>query len=255
MAPPLTEVDVQFWLPQLIWHRLMFILVLGPGDTEVELQNFPGDGSEREEVDSESTVPFQLKLGAGSLLILRPDLLGHLVTGDAGNFVLSWWFSPVHRVAPTRGAPVPRLTPAAKLLDQWALDRMREMARVQSRLREHMEEWRVVVPYAYKIDSPRHLTRGGQRLEVAPKGEVLAGSVEVVDGLRWLKTLTNVLDQDGHAKFGYVLIDGELTGVGQFIEKVPDLPREWQVAFDRLWTCGGSQVAVRSAACKFLGCS
>eukprot|EP00930_Biecheleria_cincta_P037808 TRINITY_DN25984_c0_g1_i1.p1 TRINITY_DN25984_c0_g1~~TRINITY_DN25984_c0_g1_i1.p1 ORF type:complete len:1278 (+),score=248.90 TRINITY_DN25984_c0_g1_i1:26-3859(+) len=292
-APPLTETDVDFWLPQLTWHRLMAIVALGPSAAEVSLSCFPPDepprfaeaaaeGAEDAEEDGEGgeaavarqplstedflrqlpTEVYRLKLQPGQLLLLRPDLMSHAVDGEAGDYTMSWWFQSCSRptTASAVGSPLHGmgLIPAARKLDQWAVERIQSIGQMKTRWAdENLELFRVVAPYAYKLDAPRRFPavlpgmRAGQRLEVAEKGQILAGLVELVDGVRWLKCLTEVQDHDGQLKFGYVILDAELASVDRIIEKVTDLPMDWQIAFDHTYFTTGAEVAVRAAACKF----
>jgi len=184
------------------------------------------------------------------MIILRPDLLGHKVAGDNGNMALTCWFLPQCCSAATRGGMGVTLTPVARSIDEWSMKRLRQLADLHlSDIMDTLpEEWRVVTGAAYKLDAPREATKGGNQIETVFKGDVLVGKVEVVDGLRWLKTLA--LDEHNHPCYGYVMIDGEAVGVGKIIEKVEDLPADWVLAKNHLWI-STEQVAIRSIACKF----
>lgn len=245
-SPAMTERMATFWLQQLVWHRLMIIQFLGPAESVMELSYF----TEEEEESEQRIESFKLKCPAGSMVILRPDLLGHKVTGDNGNMALTCWFLPQACNAAVRGGTAVTLTPTAKKIDAWSMKRLKQLAdyEIQNIFDVLPEEWRVVAAAVYKMDRPKELLKGGKSVEMAMKGEVLVGAVEVVDGLRWLKTPAT--DADGRFCYGYVLIDGERAGVGKLIDKVEDLPADWVIAKNHLWT-HTDQVVVRSLACKF----
>nr|AQS99225.1 type I polyketide synthase [Gambierdiscus polynesiensis] len=250
-APPMTERDATFWLQQFVWHKLMIVQILGPGETTLELSYFGRKEEEDQDgMQSNKTEGFRMRMKPGSMVILRPDILGHRVVGDNGNLAMSCWFLPSSCAIATRGGTAATLTPVAQRLDQWSMKRLRQLAELEMAgvTDRFPEQWRVVAGAAYKMDAPRELTRGGTSVEMALKGEVLYGSIEVVEGLRWLKTMAS--DQNGRPCYGYVLIDSELAGVGKLLEKVEDLPADWLVAKNHIWT-HSDQVVVRGCACKF----
>nr|AQS99180.1 type I polyketide synthase [Gambierdiscus excentricus] len=250
-APPMTEREATFWLQQFVWHKLMIVQILGPGETTMELTYFgKKEDEEQDPMQSNKTEGFRMRMKPGSMVILRPDILGHRLLGDNGNLAMSCWFLPPSCVAATRGGTAQTLTPVAQRIDQWSMKRLKQLAEFEMAgvVDKFPEQWRVVAGAAYKMDAPRELTRGGTTVEMALKGEVIYGSIEVVEGLRWLKTMAS--DQNGRPCFGYVLIDSEQTGVGRLLEKVEDLPADWLVAKNHIWT-HTDQVVVRGCACKF----
>jgi len=248
-SSPMTERMATFWLQQFVWHRLMIIQFLGPTESQLEMSYFAVAVDEDAGAD-QKIESVKLRCLPGSMVILRPDILGHKVTGDSGSMAMTTWFLPQACNAATRGGTAVSLPPVAQKLDAWSMRRLKQLAEYEiSRNYDILpEEWRVVAAAAYKMDAPKELQKGGKSLEMAMKGEVLVGSVEIVDGLKWLKTPAT--DNDGRFRFGYVLIDGDRAGVGKLIEKVEDLPADWLVAKNHLWT-HTDQVCVRALACKF----
>lgn len=249
-SPPMTERAATFWLQQFVWHRLMIIQFFGPAESTLELSYFDAMEANEDADPDKKVESVRVKCIPGSMVIMRPDVLGHKVTGDTGNMAMTCWFLPQACNAANRGGTAPNLTPTAQRIDAWSMKRLQQLAEYEiSNIMEMMpEEWRVTAAAAYKMDAPKELVHGGKSLEMAMKGEVLLGTIEVVNGLRWLKTPAS--DADGRFCYGYVLIDSEKTAIaGKLIEKVDDIPADWIVAKNHLWT-HTDQVAVRSMAVK-----
>jgi polyketide synthase-associated protein len=265
-AAALTEKTAEEFLNTFVYHGLMALQFLGPGeDSTLEMEYLalhaeqPTGEAEEEEIQDDEvnyvslvdTEKFALEVAPGTMVLLRPDILGHLVKGSAGNLVLSTFFLPPSRKGPSRGGTLPDLTPCARRLDAWSMQRLMEMASAPRSLDpdKELERWRVVATAAFVMDAPRELQKGGERLEIARKGEVLYGSVELIAGLQWLKCPSTVMDEFGRTRPGYVLIDGDKVGVGNVIEKVEDMSIDWLIAMDHQF-CHSAPVAIRSMSVK-----
>jgi polyketide synthase-associated protein len=136
-AAALTEKSAEDWLNTFVYHRLMAIQFLGPGDdTTLEMEYLathaqrPALDDDEEEAQDDvedeyvavaETEKLTLAIKPGTMVLLRPDILGHLVSGSPGNLALSAFFLPSSRKGPTRGGTLPDLTPCARKLDAWSM--------------------------------------------------------------------------------------------------------------------------------------
>jgi polyketide synthase-associated protein len=270
-ASALTEKTAEDWLNTFVYHKLMALQFLGPGeDMTLEMEYLalcaekPATGGDEEEVEDADdletnyiavaeTEKFRMQVAPGTMVLLRPDILGHTLTGTEGNLALSAFFLPTSRKGPTRGGTLPELTPCARRLDAWSMQRLMDLANAPISLDPDnpLEMWRVTGVAAFIMDAPREINKGGDRLEIAKKGDLLHGSVEVVGGLQWLKVPSTVTDEFGRPRSGYVLIDGDKVGAGKIVEKVEDMSIDWLIARDHQYVNSAAPpVCIRSMAIK-----
>jgi len=243
-ALPLNERQSVWWLKQLVWHNIMCIQFLGPGDIELEMAYFDTDG------DSDVC---KLDIEIGSLVLLRADVLDHRVSGSSDNIALSCWFMPLCQSAPIRGGTALSLSPTAKKLDAWTMDRLKVMA---DHLDKHgqeedvPEQWRVIHDECLKMDGPKTEKKGGRIIEVANKGDVVFGFTDTVDGVKWLRTMA-IAPEYGQAVVAYICIEGPVFDLPITIEQCDNLPQEWVFAKNHLFAHDAeNQCVVRSIAIR-----
>lgn len=106
------------WLGIFAHHRLMVIVFLGPSDGYLEIHPF-------DDIDS----PASKVVGKpGSMVILRPDLLSHTFSAARGEaYCLSCFYSKDARPRKRVNDDGELLTPCAAALDQWAMNRVKEV--------------------------------------------------------------------------------------------------------------------------------
>ena len=290
-APPLQESDVERWLPCLLAEQLTAILAVGPSSVDVELRclgrelgvveveeegahegahdtdaadNAEEDSQEEEDakppvrlVSREFAVkPHRFTLPCGKLLLIRSNLVWQTVAGDAGDFVVSWLFGSKPRTDWTalnqpreHGSCVPGILQLQAWLSK-RLEQRRESVK-QSKI-SHVSEWRVMVPYVYKLKAPRAPGApgsGAARLEAFSKGDVILGSLETVDNNLWLRTQSGQADAQGLPVTGYVAMEAD-DATEQVVRPTSFLPA-WQALCAQMPTGSGHQTVVRAASCKF----
>lgn len=144
---PLTEKQASKWLSQFLRHRLMLLQFLGPTTGTLELQPYA----------TPDTEPHQVPTPPGTLILLRPELMSHRHFAAGRSFVLSTFFLAAHlgkRVGPP-------LTPPAKLLDEWTVQRLRQ-------LKEFDREdavWNPDIPRDWQV-AMNHMYHKGQMIAV-----------------------------------------------------------------------------------------
>ena len=281
-APPLQESDVEKWLPRLMARTLTAIVALGPAPAEVELQCLSNELAVVEVVDEEAvnvdaadtvdsekqeesedekpptklvstefpSKPHRITLHSGRVLLVRSNLVWQTLAGDAGDFVISWMFGRKPEVDwsvlnKSHGSQAPGLLQ----LRAWLNKRLEQRKESQNHRNRESEasEWRVMVPYVYKLKAPRTPTSGAARLEVFSKGEVVLGAVESVDGSLWLKTQSGQA-VDGQPVTGYIAIEAETE---QAIQPVKEFLPAWQSLSAHMPAESSHQIIVRAASCKF----
>mmetsp|Transcript_73970 Transcript_73970/g.163489 ORF Transcript_73970/g.163489 Transcript_73970/m.163489 type:complete len:1362 (-) Transcript_73970:86-4171(-) len=246
-AMPLGERDSVWWLKQLVWHNVMCLQFLGPGDIELEMEYF--DAGEEGE-----TEPVKIELEIGSMVLLRADVLNHRVSGSSDNIALTCWFMPECQSAPLRGGTALSLSPTARKIDAWTMNRLKMMA---DNLDKHgieedvPEQWRVIDDECFKMDAPKTEKKGGRAIEQANKGDIIFGFTDMVDGVKWLRTMA-IAPEYGQPVIAYILIEGDVLGLPITIQQVDDLPNEWVIAKNHLYAYDAeNQCCVRSVACRF----
>ena len=284
-AAPLQESDVEFWLPRLRAAELTAIVALGPATAEVELRclgaeiavveipdepaaKVDGDaGTDAEDVveddDSDEVnkppmrlasrevraQPHHITLPPGRLLLVRSNCIWQTVAGDAGDFVVSWMFGSTPEVDwAILNKPLAQgmLTPGILQLQAWLNKRLEQRrARLQQ---SEVSEWRVMIPYVYKLKAPRAPTAAA-RLEVFSKGDIILGVTETVDGHLWLRTQTGQAAQ-GQPVTGYIALEAE-GAVEPAVQPVTDFPFAWQTLSAQVSTGSCHQTVIRAASCKF----
>eukprot|EP00418_Pyrodinium_bahamense_P022537 CAMPEP_0179147920 /NCGR_PEP_ID=MMETSP0796-20121207/71541_1 /TAXON_ID=73915 /ORGANISM="Pyrodinium bahamense, Strain pbaha01" /LENGTH=1039 /DNA_ID=CAMNT_0020848571 /DNA_START=70 /DNA_END=3189 /DNA_ORIENTATION=+ len=115
-TPPLTELEVSKWQSQFLRHRLMVLIFLGPKSGNLELEPF-------ETADAD---PHQVKTGPGTMVVLRADKMTHKHSSSGDSYVLSSFYMTdvIKKRAPEGGW---RLTPAAKMMEDWTLRRLQSL--------------------------------------------------------------------------------------------------------------------------------
>jgi len=134
-TPELTESQVTQWQFQFLRHSVMLVAVLGPKHTTLELRPF----------DIEDAEVAQVPISPGSIIIVRPDLMTHRLSGSTGAFAVSC-FLMAGRCR--RGLPIninsKPLVPAAQALEDWTVSRLKEL--------KDKEEWE---DCGWETDIPR----------------------------------------------------------------------------------------------------
>ena len=284
-APPLQERDVERWLPRLLAGQLTAIVALGTAVADVELhcmgaevavvevadesEEAPdaaeaADVSEEEEEDEEKKPrtklvsrgfparPHHIRLPAGRLLLVRPDVVWQLVAGDAGDFTVSWMFGgkpEVDWAVLSKPRQPDASAPGLLRLQSWLSKRL-EQRRACLEVDSRITEWRVMVPYVYKLKAPKTPTFGADRVEVFSKGDIVLGATETVDNNLWLETLTGQPDVHGQKIKGYIAmeVDGALE---QAIQPVRDFLPAWQTISAHMSSSTCHQTVIRGASSKF----
>lgn len=118
-TPPLTERIVSKWLAQFQCHRVMAILFIGPSKGTLELRPHENDDTE----------PFEVRAVPGMLVLLRPDILSHKYFAPGPSIALSSFYLHTAKTRQMYGASLtsPTMTPVARLLDEWVLDRLQQI--------------------------------------------------------------------------------------------------------------------------------
>merc|ERR1719329_515979 len=117
-STPLTEKIVNRYLAQILRHKVMVLVGLGPASGLLELRPHEAEGDA-----FVIAKPFEIELDPGTLVVLRPDMLSHKLSA-AKTWTLSCWF--------LQGRPFKKhggftYTPVAKQLDAWVMNRIKEI--------------------------------------------------------------------------------------------------------------------------------
>eukprot|EP00413_Alexandrium_margalefii_P046685 CAMPEP_0204606950 /NCGR_PEP_ID=MMETSP0661-20131031/59388_1 /ASSEMBLY_ACC=CAM_ASM_000606 /TAXON_ID=109239 /ORGANISM="Alexandrium margalefi, Strain AMGDE01CS-322" /LENGTH=1037 /DNA_ID=CAMNT_0051618313 /DNA_START=45 /DNA_END=3158 /DNA_ORIENTATION=+ len=115
-TPPLNELEVSKWQSQFLRHRLMVVIFLGPKAGNLDLEPF----------DTADAEAYQIKATPGTMVLLRPDKMTHKLTTSGDSFALSSFYMTdvVKKRAPEGGW---RLTPPAKVIEDWTLKRLQDL--------------------------------------------------------------------------------------------------------------------------------
>merc|ERR1719223_2009233 len=117
-STPLTEKIVNRYLAQILRHKVMVLVGLGPASGLLELRPHEAEGDA-----FVIAKPFEIELDPGTLVVLRPDMLSHKLSA-AKTWTLSCWF--------LQGRPFKKhggftYTPVAKQLEAWMMNRIKEI--------------------------------------------------------------------------------------------------------------------------------
>jgi polyketide synthase-associated protein len=150
---PLNNFQVMKWLPQFIRHKIMVLVFIGPNQGTLELKPFDTDDAEMCEIQ---TPP-------GTIVILRPDIMSHKHFSPGKSFVISSFFlqesvGKSGKRAPQGGWP---LIPAAKELDDWMMERLKQYKE------RHSEDsvWDPEIPTDWR-NAMNHMYHKGQMMTV-----------------------------------------------------------------------------------------
>jgi len=115
-TPPLNELEVSKWQSQFLRHRLMVVIFLGPKPGNLELEPF----------DTADAEPHAIKTQPGMMVLLRADKMSHKHSTSGDSFALSSFYMTdvVKKRAPEGGW---KLTPSAKLIEEWTLKRLERL--------------------------------------------------------------------------------------------------------------------------------
>nr|AQS99179.1 type I polyketide synthase [Gambierdiscus excentricus] len=135
-GPPLTEKDVTRWLEKFLRHTLMVVVFLGPAEGVLTLKVF-----EEEEAEA-----YEVPTAAGTMVVLRPDILSHQHVSLGRAMAVSSFFIHVHAFQKRHPTGGWNMCPAARELDRWAMDKVRALkGRVQDEL-----DWDPAVPQEFR---------------------------------------------------------------------------------------------------------
>jgi len=113
----LTEKQVMKWLAQFLRHRLMVLVFLGPTSGTLELQPY----------STEDTALYEVPTPPGTIVVLRPDLMSHKHYAPGRALALSSFFLTGHLQKGTPAAGGYPMTPQARELDEWTVNRLRQL--------------------------------------------------------------------------------------------------------------------------------
>jgi len=175
-TPCLTELEVSKWQSQFIRHKLMAVIFLGPMTGSLELQPFGA-------LDAE---PYEVKTPPGTLVILRPDWMSHRHSAPGANFAISSFYMAdvLGRWAPDGGYI---LTPAAKAIDDWTLQRLRSLKEMED---FGKPSWDPEVPEGWR-KAMNHSFRKGQQSGL---GGVAMHSASTYDPDAWFQSTSAAVD-------------------------------------------------------------
>lgn len=143
---PLTERDVTKWQSQFLRHTLLLVTFLGIG--HVELRPYEDDDDEVE--------PFRIRTMPGCILLVRADMIVCRYSAPEHTLALSCFLCAG---ADRRGVParVSRVTPAAKTLEEWTVQRLEELKAQQE---EGESGWDPDIPRAWQSAMNHSFHRG-----------------------------------------------------------------------------------------------
>jgi len=148
--------------------------------------------------------------------------------GSSDNMTLTCWFMPECQSAPLRGGTAISLSPTAKKIDEWTMTRLKSMGDNLDKYgneEDIPEQWRVIEEGCFKMDAPKTEKKGGRAIEEANKGDVVFGFTDMVDGVKWLRTMA-IAPEYGQPVIAYILIEGDVLGLPITIEKVDGLVQQ-----------------------------
>jgi polyketide synthase-associated protein len=122
-AEALVEKEASMWLNTFVRSKITAVLCLGPTKGTLELRPFNDDEAEAIEIE---TTP-------GALIILRSDSIWHRHFAHGKVYLLSCFLvEPRHLDKRASLEASQRMTPVAKALDNWCLQRVRELKNLQN---------------------------------------------------------------------------------------------------------------------------
>lgn len=150
---PLTDKEVVRWLSQFLRHKVMIIVFLGPSSGTLEMKPYNTDDAETYEIQ---TYP-------GMLVVLRPDILSHKHFSNGRSLAMTAFFLQGDR-KPKRTKRSEKMVPAAKELDDWTVNRLRELKEKNL----NSQFWDPDIPREWQ-SAMNHMFHKGQMIAV--KGE------------------------------------------------------------------------------------
>lgn len=150
---PLNDKEVVRWLSQFLRHKVMIIIFLGPSSGTLEMKPYNTDDAETYEIQ---TYP-------GTLVVLRPDILSHKHFSNGRSLAMSSFFLQGDR-KPKRTKRSDKMVPAAKELDDWTVNRLRELKEKNL----NSQFWDPDIPREWQ-SAMNHMFHKGQMIAV--KGE------------------------------------------------------------------------------------
>lgn len=150
---PLNDKEVVRWLAQFVRHKVMIIVFLGPSTGTLEMRPYNTDDAETLDI---ITRP-------GTLVVLRPDLLSHKHFSNGRSMAISAFFLQNERKSRANKRS-DKMIPAAKELDDWAVNRLRELKEKNL----NSQFWDPNIPREWQ-SAMNHMFHKGQMIAV--KGE------------------------------------------------------------------------------------
>jgi len=171
-TPPLNELEVSKWQSQFIRHRLMVIIFLGPKTGTLEMEPY----------DTQDAEPHQVKAAPGTMVLVRADTMSHKLAASSDFYTLTSFYmtDSVKKRAPDGGW---RLTPAAKVIDDWTMKRLKVL--------KEMEEfgnptWDVDIPDGWRKAMNQTFHKG----QMSGLGGVGLHVITTYDVDDWFKSTT-----------------------------------------------------------------